>query len=496
MDERQRLILGSVIIPGLLLVAAWRWLRVSEIPTINAYRGDFTLKRAHAQYLQNAKGLIAEGIAKFNGPFRVVTTLGSRVILPSSFTEWVRTCDDLDHPKLVADEYFAYYPGFEGNKVVVDPSRMMINVTKTKLAQSSQCELFNETISEMLEEEWADAKDWKTVKWGEDAPRFVGRMSAAVFVGPQLARDPEWQKLTLTYTLNLFNSIRALRGWPWLLRPIVHWFLSECRTCRDQVKVARNILTSVLEKRARDKKEALDAGRTPVVHQDTITWMQEQAKGRPFDPAATQLAFAISAMHTTSELLRQVLLDICMHPELIQPLKDEIATAVEESGWTTAGVFKMQLLDSVIKETQRLKPGSLVNLERKALRDIRMPNGMLLPKGTNIAVDTSEMWNPSTYENPEKYDGYRFFNMRQKGGPTASTAQLVSATSDHIAFGLGKPVCPGRFFVAHEVKVALANILTKYDVRLPKGRSPKVIHYGFEMLSDPTAEIEVRKQKS
>lgn len=185
MDERQRLILGSVIIPGLLLVAAWRWLRVSEIPTINAYRGDFTLKRAHAEYLQNAKGLIAEGIAKFNGPFRVVTTLGSRVILPSSFTEWVRTCDDLDHPKLVADEYFAYYPGFEGNKVVVDPSRMMINVTKTKLAQSSrelprpscyiihgcgsltfkiftECELFNETISEMLEEEWADEKGtWK-----------------------------------------------------------------------------------------------------------------------------------------------------------------------------------------------------------------------------------------------------------------------------------------------------------------------------------------------
>lgn len=64
-------------------------------------------------------------------------------------------------------------------------------------------------------------------------------------------------------------------------------------------------------------------------------------------------------MHTTSELLKQALLDIRMHPDLIPALRDEAQKAVEESGWTTAGVFKMQLLDSAVKETQRLKPGSL-----------------------------------------------------------------------------------------------------------------------------------------
>jgi hypothetical protein len=37
-------------------------------------------------------------------------------------------------------------------------------------------------------------------------------------------------------------------------------------------------------------------------------WLQPAA-GRPYDAAAAQIAFAISAMHTTSELLKQSLLD-------------------------------------------------------------------------------------------------------------------------------------------------------------------------------------------
>lgn len=320
-------------------------------------------------------------------------------------------------------------------------------------------------------------------------------MSSAVFVGPELARDPDWQNVILTYTLNLFNGVRALRAWPGYMRPWIHHFLPQTTTCRKQLKLARTLLKPELEKRDRAKKEALAAGRAPPIYEDTIAWMEEMAAGRPFDPAATQLAFAISAMHTTSELMKQVLVDICIHPELIQPLRDEANAAVAESGWTTAGVFKMQLLDSVIKETQRVKPGSLVNLERKALRDIVMPNGAKLPRGTNIAVDTANMWNPDIFENPETYDGYRFFKIRQSGGPKATSSQLVSPDLNFIAFGLGKSVCPGRFMVANEIKVALATILMKYDIRLPETSSPKVIHYGFEMLADPTTKVEVRRLK-
>lgn len=47
---------------------------------------------------------------------------------------------------------------------------------------------------------------------------------------------------------------------------------------------------------------------------DTIEWLKEIAVGCPYDAAAAQITFAISAMHTTSELLKRALLDICMSP--------------------------------------------------------------------------------------------------------------------------------------------------------------------------------------
>jgi cytochrome P450 len=193
-------------------------------------------------------------------------------------------------------------------------------------------------------------------------------MSAAIFVGPEISRDPEWQKLTSTYTMNAFMAIRALRAWPEFMRPFVHWFLPECVKCREHVRLARSMLQSVLDKRARAREAALAEGRTPEKYEDTIAWMEEAAAGRPFDAVAAQLAFAMSAMHTTSELLKQTVLDICKNPELIQSIRDEVDAAISESGWTTAGLFKMQLLDSVVKESQRLKPGSLGELIASHIR--------------------------------------------------------------------------------------------------------------------------------
>lgn len=186
-------------------------------------------------------------------------------------------------------------------------------------------------------------------------------MSAAIFVGPDLARNAEWQNLIVTYTVNFFNGARALRDWPGFIRPIIHWFLPECKKAREQVHLAQRLVKPVLEQRAAARRAAEAEGRTCKFN-DSIEWFEEAAKGRRFDASAAQLGLAMGALHTTTELVKQTILDICLHPELIQPIRDEAKQAIQENGWTTAGVFKMQLLDSVLKETQRLKPGVLGRL--------------------------------------------------------------------------------------------------------------------------------------
>lgn len=187
--------------------------------------------------------------------------------------------------------------------------------------------------------------------------RFVGRMSASVFVGPELSRNPDWQNLTITYTTNSFFAVRSLRSVPALLRPVMHWLLPEFKTVREQVKLARKILQPVLDKQGLSRKSADTSSQ--VKYNDTIAWMEETAAGRLYDPVGAQLGFALSALHTTSNLMKQALYDICSHPELIEPIRDEVSKAVSENGWSMAGVYKMQLLDSVIKESQRLKPSGL-----------------------------------------------------------------------------------------------------------------------------------------
>jgi Cytochrome P450 len=196
---------------------------------------------------------------------------------------------------------------------------------------------------------------WHSINWPEDTMSLISRMSASIFVGSEMARDLEWQNLTTTYTVNLFKAVGALRQWPGFLRPLVHQFLPQSKVCREQVKLVHEKVQAVLERREAERVAAGDDGRVIKSYEDTITWFEETAAGRPYDRAAAQLALAISALHTTSEAFRQVLLDVCLHPNILQPMREEMEAAVRENGWTIATLAKMQLVDSVMKESQRFK---------------------------------------------------------------------------------------------------------------------------------------------
>lgn len=62
------------------------------------------------------------------------------------------------------------------------------------------------------------------------------------------------------------------------------------------------------------------------------------------------------AIHTTADLLTQVILDLAVHRDLMEPLRREILEALDGEPIEKTALQKMKLLDSVMKETQRLKP--------------------------------------------------------------------------------------------------------------------------------------------
>ncbi|KAM3422074.1 hypothetical protein BST61_g2450 [Cercospora zeina] len=78
----------------------------------------------------------------------------------------------------------------------------------------------------------------------------------------------------------------------------------------------------------------------------------------------------------------------------------------------------MQLLDSVMEESQRTGSPRIAGLERLAIRDTRLPDGTLLPRGSHIAVDQSGMRDAKHYSDPEMFDGFRYYKRAMKVRPS------------------------------------------------------------------------------
>lgn len=184
---------------------------------------------------------------------------------------------------------------------------------------------------------------------------IVARLSSRVFLGPEICRNPAWLRITVDYTVSSFAAATTLRLWPNLLRPVVHWFLPSCRRIRAQLREAREIITPVIEKRRALTRRSKDKGDTRQ-ETDAIAWMEDIAKGRPYDPAVAQLSFSLAAIHTTSDMLTQVIFDLCGKEDLVRSLRDEVISVLSTDGWKKSSLYKLKLMDSVLKESQRLKP--------------------------------------------------------------------------------------------------------------------------------------------
>jgi hypothetical protein len=135
-----------------------------------------------------------------------------------------------------------------------------------------------------------------------------------------------------------------------------------------------------------------------------------------------------------------------------------------------------------------------VALSRLALRPFTFSNGVTVPAGTFVTVPgTAVQTDERTHIKPDEFDGFRFARLREsEGNTTASRNQTVSASNEHLAFGLGPhtwyallpavydrqpnpsrlTVSPGRFLAVAEIKILLAYIVTTYDIKFEKGTVP------------------------
>ncbi|KAI9696624.1 MAG: hypothetical protein M1820_008073 [Bogoriella megaspora] len=483
-----------------LIGASWMFVNQERLyPGFETYgleEGSVTFTKAKNKYISQGRELLFNGLKKFNGPFQVVSPTGPAIIFSSHFVNELKKNDKhLSMNGFVEKEFFPWTPGFEGTQasitsnVVQDTVR--INLTQSlNLITKDLCEETESTLHDTL----GESTDWKPLNLFSICPDMVARLSSRVFLGPVVARDQEWLRIAVGYTVSLMKGARALRTWPKFSRPFVHHFLPECRELRAQRSVARRIVNEEIQRRRADWEERVKNGKQVSKTADSLGWMQEMSQGKPFDLAGAQLGLTFAAIHTTSDLVTKVMYNLCIHPEYMAPLREEMISVLRKEGWKKTSLYQMKLLDSTLNETQRLN-GSSAAFNRVAQQSVKLENGQTIPKGASIKVIMDSSRDPSVYTDPDTFDPYRFLKLRSQPGQENSW-QFVTTGPEALGFGHGMHACPGRFFASNEVKIALCWMLLKYDWKLQDPeKKPQSMTIGLEIIADPTTVLAYRRRK-
>ncbi|KAF2763381.1 cytochrome P450 [Pseudovirgaria hyperparasitica] len=341
--------------------------------------------------------------------------------------------------------------------------------------------------------------EWVQIKPYHSILRLVARVSARVFLGVPLCRSEEWLEISTEFTENTFISLVILRMFPRFLHGIVSWFLPSVWRANNYIRRAKRLLTPEIKER----QAAWRKGYQTEKQMSLLSWMIEiasEAESKPQDLAHLEVVISLASIHTSQMNAVHVLYDLAAHPECIPILLEEIDSVVKEKGdcmsWDKTSFYKLKRLDSLMRESQRHNPPTLLSYHRIMQRDHILSDGMVLPKGAHITMPVNAIQNdPLVTPDPEEFQPWRYFDLRSQEGQ-GHLHQFATTEENILNFGKGKFACPGRFFASLEIKTILVRLLMDYDWRLPVGteRPANVAAHEF-IFPKQEGVLEFRKRK-
>ena len=203
----------------------------------------------------------------------------------------------------------------------------------------------------------------------------------------------------------------------------------------------------------------------------------------------SQLVGALTAgsTYSTASLVAGVIADVTSHPWLLSEIRDEIRIKHKEinGNWDKVSLNSLPKLDSVMKETSRLAPSSVVICSRYMTEDYTLSNGLKLLKGQRITVVPHlKSMSPEVFENPSAFDGLR--HMDDKPFRRVDTNLLT--------WGSGRWACPGRFLANTMAKALLIKLFDEYEFKLVDGKPPKKLSAHEFVLFSPFNRLMVRRR--
>ncbi|KAE8144230.1 cytochrome P450 [Aspergillus avenaceus] len=461
------------------------------IHLVGRSRWEISNTKAKDRFVTSAKELISEGFSQGRSVFQAMFTTGPTVVLHPKYINEIKSHPDLNFKDALVKSFFGgQFPGFEpfsGH----DKEQIVLEIIKKKLTHSLGQLIgpLSRATAAVLKRKLPESEEWTLVTIAQECPHIVAGVSSSIFMGDKSCLDERWLDVSVNYTTDAFFAARSLRQWPAIARPFVHWVLPSTRKIRRHVAAATQIVQEELKRRDMVRKGKLIDENPQKTHEDFLDWIDEFAAGRSLNTPMSQLSLAVASIHTTSNILTNIMYDLMAYPEHIQPLRDEIKAVVEEDGiLKKTSLNKMKLMDSVMKESQRMHPVAIGTMNRLAEKEVVLSDGTRIPKGARTTLSSHILEDESIYPNAKVYDGFRFYNKRQEPG-NEHRYQFVTTSPEQYVFGHGAHACPGRFFASHEIKILLIHLIMKYDWKFADRveRPPNIMH-AVESICDPTVK--------
>jgi cytochrome P450 len=172
----------------------------------------------------------------------------------------------------------------------------------------------------------------------------------------------------------------------------------------------------------------------------------------------------VAGHETTATSLSWAFHWILQRPDVQEQLHAELRQANGTGPIPPQQITRLEYLDAVIKETQRLLP--IIPLVPRVLHTPMRLGGRDLPANVVVAPCTYLTHHqPDIWPNPEQFDPNHFLTKR----PTPY---------EFFPFGGGIRHCVGAAFAMYEMKVVLAEVLSRVVLRPAPGQSVRVVRRG------------------
>ncbi|KAM0256202.1 hypothetical protein ACHAPA_012249 [Fusarium lateritium] len=500
------------------------------MPAVGYGKGLVGTVRNWINYISEYNSWVEKGYSKFskkNISFLIPSGASrpQEIVIPPSQTKWLLEQPDniLSSLHALNDVLFSRY-NFLGKRYADD--QYGVHVVHMSLSRNLPALIpgLEEEIEHAIDSILGhDKANWKSVNiwdfWLAVVPKVVTRM----LVGYPVCRDERFLQSMIHFVDCVLENIYILNLFPKILHPIVGRLI----TLRNEWywRTAFNITKKPMEQRLRDMDEK-EAGNPEYkdweAPEDFMTWMIRVAKSEKRLNELTPLAISkrtlpveFAAIHTTILTGHSLILNLfASDPSkgFIDGIRDEATQILEEEGghWTKHGLQRMLRTDSAIRESMRLSEvgASLTKRMVVAKEGITNPaEGWHAAYGSLLMLSATPVHHDEDlYQNAHEYDAFRYSRIRQSYDlkPNEEKSEdetvkmmnlsMVSTSDKHLAFGHGRHACPGRFFVAHELKIILAYMTQRYHIK-PLEARPKPQWIGQTIIPPLKTMMEVKRRK-